>query len=195
MSNPASSLATWFVQPCILPLCENIKRPICDICVDFGKDFSNKAFSAQLQNTLQLICISLNKNKFYCIHSFFKECPLREKIVVRCCGIFCTCSAFSSSAVFNFPNWPAQTLPCNISTQRLATLSQDVATCVEWAGQTHATSSTFSTQVMSMFICPCPWRAPSGPSAHALVQQCQTRTTSCIATSKMLHEIFDRFQI
>ena len=34
----------------------------------------------------------------------------------------------------------------NISTQHLATLLRDVATCVEWGGQTHATLSSFSTQ-------------------------------------------------
>ena len=91
-----------------------------------------------------------------------------------------------------WPNAP------NISTQHLATLLHDVATCVEWAGQTHETFSTFSTQAMSMFICPWPRRATSGPSAHALVQQCcvnVAKREQHHVTSKMLHEKFDRFQI
>ena len=49
---------------------------------------------------------------------------------------------------------------------------------------------------MPMFMCP--WRATSGPSAHALVQQCCVNVVERVqhhATSKMLHEKFDRFQI
>ena len=45
---------------------------------------------------------------------------------------------------------------------------------------------------------PGPWRATSGPSAHALVQQCCVNVAKQVqhhATSKMLHEKFDRFQI
>ena len=52
-------------------------------------------------------------------------------------------------------------------------------------------------------ICRCsytpgPWRATSGPSAHALMQHCCVNLAKRIqhhATSKLLHENFDSFQI
>ena len=49
-----------------------------------------------------------------------------------------------------------------------------------------------------MFMCPDPWHATSGPSAHALVQQCCVNVAKRAqhhTTSKTLHEKFDRFQI
>ena len=68
----------------------------------------------------------------------------------------------------------------NISTQHLATLLH-VGTCVQRAGQTHATSLTF--RCLCLYALG-PWRATRWPSAHALVQQCcvkfgQTSTTLC----------------
>ena len=79
----------------------------------------------------------------------------------------------------------------NISTQHLATQLHDVATCVERAGgQTHATCRCL--------CAPAPGAQQSGPSAHALVQQCCVNVAKRVqhhATSKMLHEKFDPFQI
>ena len=40
----------------------------------------------------------------------------------------------------------------NISTQHLATLLHDVATCVERGGQTHATFSSFSTKHVNVYV-------------------------------------------
>ena len=62
----------------------------------------------------------------------------------------------------------------NISTQHLAILLHDVATCVERDCQTHATVSSFQRN-MSMFMSPRPWRARSGFHAHALAQGCCSR--------------------
>ena len=45
---------------------------------------------------------------------------------------------------------------------------------------------------------PGPWGARSGPNAYALAQQCCVNVAKRAqdhATSKMLHEKFDRFQI
>ena len=45
---------------------------------------------------------------------------------------------------------------------------------------------------------PGPWRARSGPNAHALAQHCCVNVAKRVqhhATSKMLYEKFDRFQI
>ena len=47
----------------------------------------------------------------------------------------------------------------NISTQQLATLLHDVATCVERAGQTHATFPSFSTQHVNVHV-------PQAPGAQ-----------------------------
>ena len=78
----------------------------------------------------------------------------------------------------------------NISTQHLATLLHDVAICAARGGQTHATFSSFSTQHVNV--------ARSGPNAHALAQQCRVNVVKRVqhhATTKMLHEKCDRFQI
>ena len=73
----------------------------------------------------------------------------------------------------------------------------DVATCVEGPGQTHA---TFSTQHVDVDVpqTPGPWHATSGPSTHALVQQCCVNVAKQIqhhTTCKMLYEKFDRYEI
>ena len=47
----------------------------------------------------------------------------------------------------------------NMSTQHLATLLHDVATCVERGGQTHATFSLFSTQHVIVHV-------PQAPGAQ-----------------------------
>ena len=86
----------------------------------------------------------------------------------------------------------------NISTQHLATLLHDVATCVERAGLTHATFSTFSTQYVDVYVPQAPGAQQSGPSAHALVQQRCVNVAKRVqnhAIFKMLHQKFDRFQL
>ena len=40
----------------------------------------------------------------------------------------------------------------NISMQHLTTLLHDVATCVEWAGQTHTKVSTFSMRPVDVYV-------------------------------------------
>ena len=47
----------------------------------------------------------------------------------------------------------------NISTQHLAKLLRDVATCVEWGGRTHAKFSSFSTQHVNVHV-------PQSPGAQ-----------------------------
>ena len=49
----------------------------------------------------------------------------------------------------NLEGWPNAR---NISSQHLATLLHDVATCVERGGQTHATFSSFSTQHVNVYV-------------------------------------------
>ena len=109
-------------------------------------------------------------------------------------GDIWTFTVYISGQLRNVKDWPNAR---NISTQHLATLLHDVATCVARGGQTHATFSSFSTQHVNV-IAFGPWRARSGPNAHALAQQCRVNVVKRVqhhATSKMLHKKFDRFQI
>ena len=99
----------------------------------------------------------------------------------------------TSTTPCNIQNVEAWPKARSISAQHLTTLLHDVATCVERGGQTHA---TFSSCQCSWT--PGPWRARSGPSAHALMQQCCVNVAKRVqhhATSKMLHKKFDSFQI
>ena len=53
----------------------------------------------------------------------------------------------------------------NISTQHVATLLRDVATCVDRGGQTHATFSSFSTQHANVHV-------PQAPGAQEVDRKC-----------------------
>ena len=85
----------------------------------------------------------------------------------------------------------------NISTQLLTILLHDVATCVKWAGQTHAAFSTFLTQHVAVYV-------PQAPGTQQVDLVRMVCCSSCVnvakpvqhhTTSKMLHEKLDRFQI
>ena len=66
---------------------------------------------------------------------------------------------------FSIKTWPNVR---NISTQYLATLLHDVATCVACGGQMHVTFSSFSRQHVNVYV----------PQAHGALEVDRTRMPS-----------------
>ena len=75
-------------------------------------------------------------------------------LVTCVAGVTLLCNA--AGLVINLKAWPHT---CNISTQHLATLLHDVATCVEGVGKTHPKFSSFSTQHENVHV-------PQAPGAQ-----------------------------
>ena len=71
-------------------------------------------------------------------------------------NFFFKCACFCSIITLSVKAWPNAR---NISTQHLATLLPDVATCVARGVQTHTTFSSFSTQHVNVHV-------PQAPGAQ-----------------------------
>jgi len=178
------------------------KRPSCARTIKWDRKTGNECYVLLLINFIQVLTAKINQliNRLSLV--FYRQNPKSPQ---------CRSVGASNGISYSFVCLLSYGL-AKRSQHFNATSCNIVVWCCDsyWTGWPNARNIHHN---MSLFMSPRPlalgcrpkismenfeWYRASGPSAHALVQQCCVNVAKRVqhhATSKMLHEKFDRFQI